>query len=85
MKGEVDFLANFPIDTSLKKKTHSAMSHLFFLFFQGKMQQANNKYGQTLKVPQSTGPPFQEDSSSKRIWNMSKPSRKRPTTTWTQN
>ena len=25
MKGEVDFLANFPIDTSLKKKTHSAM------------------------------------------------------------
>ena len=25
MKGEVDILANFPIDTSLKKKTHSAM------------------------------------------------------------
>ena len=37
------------------------MRHFFFLFFQGKMQQANNKYGQTLKVPQSTGPPFQED------------------------
>ena len=25
MKGKVDILANFPIDTSLKKKTHSAM------------------------------------------------------------
>ena len=25
MKGEVDILANFPIDTSLKKKTHSAL------------------------------------------------------------
>ena len=25
MKGEVDFLANFPIDTSPKKKTHSAL------------------------------------------------------------
>ena len=25
MKGEVDFLVNFPIDTSPKKKTHSAM------------------------------------------------------------
>jgi len=24
MKGEVDILANFPIDTSPKKKTHSA-------------------------------------------------------------
>ena len=29
MKGKVDILANFPIDTSLKKKTHSAMNHLF--------------------------------------------------------
>ena len=27
MKSEVDFLANFPIDTSLKKKTHSAMTN----------------------------------------------------------
>ena len=26
MKGEVDILANFPIDTSLKKKAHSALS-----------------------------------------------------------
>ena len=26
MKGKVDILANFPIDTSLKKKTHSAMA-----------------------------------------------------------
>ena len=26
MKGEVDILANFPIDTSLKKKTHSALT-----------------------------------------------------------
>ena len=25
MKGEVDILGNFPIDTSLKKKAHSAM------------------------------------------------------------
>ena len=25
MKGEVDILANFPIDTSLKKKAHSAL------------------------------------------------------------
>ena len=25
MTGEVDILANFPIDTSLKKKTHSAL------------------------------------------------------------
>ena len=28
MKGEVDILANFPIDTSLKKKTHSALNRL---------------------------------------------------------
>ena len=26
MKGKVDILANFPIDTSLKKKAHSALS-----------------------------------------------------------
>ena len=25
IKGKVDILANFPIDTSLKKKTHSAL------------------------------------------------------------
>ena len=25
MKGEVDILGNFPIDTSLKKKAHSAL------------------------------------------------------------
>ena len=30
MKGEVDILANFPIDTSLKKKTHSALSGIEF-------------------------------------------------------
>ena len=28
MKGEVDILANFPIDTSLKKKAHSAMMNI---------------------------------------------------------
>ena len=28
MKGKVDILANFPIDTSLKKKTHSALTAL---------------------------------------------------------
>ena len=26
MKGEIDILANFPIDTSLKKKVHSALA-----------------------------------------------------------
>ena len=31
MKGEVDVLANFPIDTSLKKKAHSAMMTMMML------------------------------------------------------
>ena len=32
MKGEEDILANFPIDTSLKKKAHSAMSNKVYKF-----------------------------------------------------
>ena len=30
IKGKVDILANFPIDTSLKKKTHSVLGRLAF-------------------------------------------------------
>ena len=39
MKGKVDILANFPIDTSLKKKTHSALlsMHLFALTLMSRM------------------------------------------------
>ena len=33
MKGEVDILANFPIDTSQKKKAHSAMEDKQILVF----------------------------------------------------
>ena len=85
------FLTEFHVALALVQPVYyrcdqwESMWHFFFLFFQGKLQQANKKYGQTLKVPQSTGPSFQEDLSSKRIWNMSKLSRKRPTKTWTQN
>ena len=48
MKGEEDILANFPIDTSLKKKAHSALTKSHANYFQ-RSDDGNDVYFDIIK------------------------------------